>query len=62
MVRREPTIAFTDFKCPEGSDSSGFTEEVVKRAGLPFPETYIYGEVMAKIACTVGAIEGGALC
>ncbi|WP_242860220.1 uroporphyrinogen decarboxylase family protein [Desulfosporosinus sp. I2] len=61
-VRREPTIAFRDFKCPEGSDTSGFTEEVVKKVGLPFPEAYTYGEGMAKIACTVREVEGGHLC
>ncbi|SHI94584.1 uroporphyrinogen decarboxylase family protein [Desulfosporosinus lacus] len=54
-------IAFTDFKCPQGSDASGFTEEVVKKVGLPFPEAYTYGEGIAKIACTVREAEGGAL-
>ncbi|MCO1603250.1 uroporphyrinogen decarboxylase family protein [Desulfosporosinus nitroreducens] len=55
-------IAFTDFKCPEGSDNSGFTEEVVRLVGLPFPEAYTYGEGIAKIASTVREAEGGALC
>ncbi|GAB6151467.1 hypothetical protein JCM17380_02170 [Desulfosporosinus burensis] len=62
MVRREATIVFTDFKCPEGSDTSGFTEGVVKKVGLPFPEAYTYGEGMAKIARTVREAEGSALC
>lgn len=54
-------IVFTDIKCPEGSDTSGFTEEVVGKAGLPFPEAYTYGAGIAKIACTVREAEGGAL-
>lgn len=61
-VRRELTIAFTDFKCPQGSDTSGFTERVVKKVGLPFPEAFTYGEGMAKIVCTVREAEGDALC
>lgn len=55
-------VAFTDFKCPEGSDTSGFTEGVVKKVGLPFPEAYTYGEGMAKIASAVREVEGGTLC
>jgi len=55
-------IAFTDFKCPEGSDTSGFTEGVVKKVGLPFPEAYTFGEGMANIASTIREVEGGTLC
>ena len=55
-------IEFTNFKCPEGSDTCGFTESVVEKVGLPFPEAYTYGEGMARIACTLREVEGGALC
>ena len=55
-------IEFTNFKCPEGSDTSGFAESVVEKVGLPFPEVYTYGEGIARIACTVREAEGGALC
>ncbi|AET67206.1 uroporphyrinogen-III decarboxylase [Desulfosporosinus orientis DSM 765] len=54
--------SFTDFKCPLGSDSSGFTEEVVEKVGLPFPEAYTYAEGIARIASTVREVEGSALC
>lgn len=37
---------FTDFKCPSGSDSSGFPEEVVEKA-------YTYGTGIARVARTV---------
>ncbi|AFQ45175.1 uroporphyrinogen decarboxylase family protein [Desulfosporosinus meridiei] len=55
-------IQFTNYKCPEGSDTSGFTERVVEKVGLPFPEAYTYGEGMARIACTLREAEGGTLC
>ncbi|SDH97339.1 uroporphyrinogen decarboxylase family protein [Desulfosporosinus hippei] len=55
-------IQFTNYKCPEGSDTSGFTESVVEKVGLPFPEAYTYGEGMARIAGTLREVEGGTLC
>ncbi|MHB8074733.1 uroporphyrinogen decarboxylase family protein [Desulfosporosinus fructosivorans] len=35
---------------------------MVKKVGLPFPEAYTYGDGIAKIACAVREVEGGALC